>query len=288
MRKRTNILLILLIVICLTVFLGYRILDRIRTDTQPPEITLRNEALTLSVTDPREALLQGVRAEDKADGDVTDSLIVESIELLDSTGRANVSYAAFDEAGNVAKAQQEFRYTDYVSPRFVLDTPLLYRLGSNFDILSTINAEDMIDGNIQHRIRATSLDETAITALGSHDVQFQVSNSLGDTVNMVFPVEVYDPQMYDAALTLTDYLIYMNAGDDFKASSYLGTFTLQGKETKLGGSVPSGYSLKTTGTVQTDTPGVYTVEYLLTYTESNDTNSRKYTGYSKLIVIVEG
>lgn len=285
MRKRTTILLILLIAVCLAVFLGYRLLDRIRTDTQPPQITLGSETLTLSVTDPKEALLQGVRAEDKTDGDVTGSLIVENIELLDSTGQAKISYAAFDSAGNVAKAQQEILYADYVSPRFVLDAPLLYRLGSNFDILSTIDAEDMLDGNIQHRIRATSMGETAITTLGTHDVQFQVNNSLGDTVSMVFPVEVYDPQMYDATLTLTDYLIYMNAGDDFKASSYLGNFTLQGKETKLNGSVPFGYSLKTAGTVQTDTPGVYTVEYRLTY---HDNNSREYTGYSKLIVIVEG
>lgn len=285
MRKRTNILLILLIAICMAVFLGYRILDRIRTDTQPPEITLGSEVLTPSVADPQEALLQGVRAQDKADGDVTDSLIVESIELLDSTGRASVSYAAFDKAGNVAKAQQEIQYIDYVSPRFVLDSPLLYRLGSNFDILSTINAEDMLDGNIQHRIRATSLDDVAITALGTHDVQFQVNNSLGDTVSMVFPVEVYDPQRYDATLTLTDYLIYLPAGDDFKASSYLGSFTMHSDETTLNGRVPSGYSLKTAGTVQTDTPGVYTVEYLLTY---RDANSRDYTGYNKLIVIVEG
>lgn len=285
MRKRTTIFLILLIVICLAVFLGYRLLDRIRTDTQPPQITLGSETLTLSMADPKDALLQGVTAKDNKDGDVTGSLIVENINLLDSTGRAKVSYAAFDEAGNVAKTQQEILYTDYISPRFVLDAPLLYRLGSNFDILSTISAEDMLDGNIQHRIRATSLDETAITALGTHDVQFQVNNSLGDTVSMVFPVEVYDPQMYDGALTLTDYLVYLNTGADFKASSYLDTFTLQGKATKLNGSVPSGYSLKTAGTVQADTPGIYTVEYRLTY---HDANNREYTGYSKLIVIVEG
>jgi len=158
-------------------------------------------------------------------------------------------------------------------------------------VLSTIGAEDGIDGNIQHRIRATALDENAITTMGSHDVQFQVTNSLGDTVTMVFPVEVYDPQSYDATLTLTDYLIYLNTGDSFNASSYLSSFSLMGDDTKLSGRMPSGYSLKTTGSVQTDTPGVYTVEYRVTYTEKNENNpllSRKYTGYNKLIVVVEG
>lgn len=291
MRKRTTIILILLIVICVAVFLGYRMLDRIRTDTQPPEITLGGETLTLSVNDSKSALLQGVSATDKADGNVTASLVVESINLLDSTGRANVSYAAFDKAGNVAKAQQEVLFADYASPRFILNAPLLYRYGSNFDVLSTIGAEDGIDGNIQHRIRATALDENAITTMGSHDVQFQVTNSLGDTVTMVFPVEVYDPQSYDATLTLTDYLIYLNTGDSFNASSYLSNFSLLSETTKLNGRTPSGYSLKTTGTVDTDTPGIYTVEYRVTYTEKNENNpllSRKYTGYNKLIVVVEG
>ena len=291
MRKRTTIILILLIVICVAVFLGYRMLDRIRTDTQPPEITLGGETLTLSVNDSKSALLQGVSATDKVDGNVTDSLVVESVNLLDSTGRANVSYAAFDKAGNVAKAQQEVLFADYASPRFILNAPLLYRYGSNFDVLSTIGAEDGIDGNIQHRIRATALDENAITTMGSHDVQFQVTNSLGDTVTMVFPVEVYDPQSYDATLTLTDYLIYLNTGDSFNASSYLSSFSLLNETTKLNGRTPSGYSLKTTGTVDTDTPGIYTVEYRVTYTEKNENNpllSRKYTGYNKLIVVVEG
>ena len=291
MRKRTTIILILLIVICVAVFLGYRMLDRIRTDTQPPEISLGGQSLTLSVTDPQTALLQGVSATDKADGNVTASLVVESINLLDSTGKASVSYAAFDKAGNVAKAQQEVLFADYASPRFILNAPLLYRYGSNFDVLSTIGAEDGIDGNIQHRIRATALDENAITTMGSHDVQFQVTNSLGDTVTMVFPVEVYDPQSYDATLTLTDYLIYLNTGDSFSASSYLNSFSLLSETTKLNGRMPSGYSLKTAGTVDTDTPGVYTVEYRVTYTEKNENNpllSRKYTGYNKLIVVVEG
>ena len=38
-------------------------------------------------------------------------------------------------------------------------------------------------------------------------------------------------------------------------------------------------------------PGVYTVEYRVTFTDRDEKNpdfDRKYTGYSKLIVVVEG
>ena len=291
MKKKMNILLAALIVLCAAAFLGYRMLDRIRTDIKPPQITMGSDTIHLSVNDPRDLLLSGVSAEDNKDGNVTDSLVIENISLLDRSGRLSVSYAAFDKAGNVAKAQREAVYTDYVGPRFTLNQPLLFRNGVTFDVLNVLGATDLFDGDIQHRIRATSLDENSISAVGTHDVQFQVSNSLGDTVTMVFPVEVYDPKAYDANLALTDYLIYLKVGDSFQASDYLSSFTLLGESTNLTARLPYGYTLNTQGTVDTKAPGVYPVEYCVTYTERNLTNpelDRKYDSYSKLIVVVEG
>jgi len=57
------------------------------------------------------------------------------------------------------------------------------------------------------------------------------------------------------------------------------------------GGLPTDYSMRTRGTVQTGYPGVYTVEYRVTFTDRDEKNpdfDRKYTGYSKLIVVVEG
>ena len=291
MKKKMNVLLAALVVLCIAAFLGYRTLDRIRTDSRPPEITIAPTALEISVTDPAQALLTGITATDKADGDVTDSLVVEQVSILDNTGRLSVSYAAFDRSGNVAKAQREARYTDYVAPRFTLNQPLLFRSGTTFDVLNVLGATDMIDGNIQHRIRATALSDSSITAVGTHDVQFQVTNSLGDTVSMVVPVEVYDPKDYNATLTLTNYLIYLEAGETFNASRYLNSFTYSDETTSLSTRLPYGFSLETEGTVQTNTPGVYTVAYRVTYKDPSAAStslSRTYEGYSKLIVVVEG
>ena len=291
MRKKTNILLLILILACIAVFLGYRAWDAIRTDTQPPEIALSIVTPELSVGDAKEVLLQGISATDKQDGNVTDSLVIENIRLLDNSGRLSVSYAAFDKCGNVAKAQQEARFTDYIAPRFTLNAPLLYRSGTSFDILSNIGATDLFDGDLQHRIRATSMDDTSISTPGTHDVQFQVTNSLGDTATIVLPVEVYDPLPYPASVTLNAYLVYLKAGDTFNAADYLNTFTLSGKTTKLNGRLPSDFSLQTAGDVQVNIPGVYTIQYLVTYKEKSMSNSladRTYTGYSKLVVIVEG
>ena len=282
---------LLLIALCLVVFVAYWAVNQIVADTEAPKIAVDSQQLEVSVQDDKSVLLQGVTAMDNRDGDVTASLLVENIRLLDTDGTVTVTYAAFDRAGNVAKAQRQVRYTDYESPKFTLSAPLVFAQGSNFDVLNVIGAQDVMDGDIQHRIRATSLDATSVSTLGSHEVQFQVTSSLGDTAKAVFPVEVYAAGTYEAALTLTEYLVYVPVGTTFLAETYLKEFTLSQKTISLKNGLPNGYSLRTSGRVNTNSPGVYSVGFTVTYTPENEGNTqmvRKYTGYSKLIVVVEG
>ena len=288
--KKKNLLLIVLIAAVLAGYYGYRTMDLVRTDTQAPKIHMSGEIPQISVQDPRTALLQGITAKDAADGDVTDSLVVESVTLLDSDGNLSVSYAAFDRSGNVAKAERNARYTDYEPPKFTCRAPLLYPYLTNFDNLSTVGAYDVIDGEIQHRVKATSTDENSIASLGIHQVIFQVTNSLGDTSRQTFPVEVYDPETYNAELSLKEYLIYLPRGSAFVPKNYLKTFVVKGEEVNLTAGMPRDYSLKTTGEVLTQNPGTYVVEFRLTYLERHETNpdlDKEFTGYSKMIVIVE-
>lgn len=284
--KKRNILCILLLAVCLLVYQGYRLLDRISTDTVPPQISVPAEAAVLSVHDPEEMLLQGITATDKTDGDVTASLVVEKMWMTDTDGMFNVRYAAFDRAGNVAKVDRQVQYTDYEGPRFVLERPLVYRQNYTYDALQDIRAEDMLDGDISHRIRATSLDTQSAMAPGIHDVQFRVYNSLGDSVELTLPVEVIEADSNPAELFLTDYLVYLDAGDSFNVRQYLDSFVWSGKTTSLANGLPANYSLKTSGEVDTQVPGVYSVTYQVTYAAGY--SSQVITGCSKLIVVVEG
>ncbi len=289
MRKK-NVILMLLIVATVAIFLGYRALDAIRTDTTAPEIRLDAVIPEISVEDPKSALLQGITAVDSGDGDVTSSVVVERLELLDGEGNLMVYYAAFDSTGNVAKAKREAKYTDYHSPRFTLKSPLVYRQGVSFDVLSNVGATDVIDGDIQHRVRATALTDQSIVEPGIHDIEFQVTNSLGDTVTAVLPVQVYDPD-WEAALTLKQYLIYLPLNGTFNPKDYLLEYVWREDEVDLTQGLPRGYTLQTEGKVQTNNPGIYPVEFLVTYTIENEQDPERnleYTGSSKMIVIVEG
>lgn len=288
--KKGNWLWILLILLAVGAFVGYCSLDAMRADTKAPEIRMASEMLEVSVADDRSALLQGVTATDNRDGDVTDSLVVESVTLVEKNGTVAVSYAAFDAAGNVARAERRAVYTDYVSPRFTLEKPLIYTQGVSFDVLTNVGATDVFDGEIPHRVRATVMGNEVINTVGTHLVQFQVTNSLGDTQTVNFPVEVMLSNPSNAQMELSQYVVYLSAGASFNAADYLKSFSYDRSSVKLSGRIPAGFDLETKGQVQTQNPGIYTVSYTLTYTQSNENSnsSREYTAYSKLIVVVEG
>ena len=290
MKKRTLILL-MLIALCIAVFFGYRAFDRARTDSNPPVIHLEPQPPEISVNAPKGILLQDVTAVDDISGDVSDSVIVESIRLLSSDGKISVGYAAFDDAGNVAKTQREAHFNNYRSPRFTLNGPLLYPFGKSFDVLDNIGAKDFIDGDISHHVRAMLTEGTPVSTEGTHMIQFQVSNSMGDTTTEILPVEVYISDDYNAELTLKEYLVYLPINGIFNAKFYPDTFTFQRETNELGPILPNNYSLEISGDVDTHTPGIYTVTYTLTYTEKNEWTKeviREFIGFSKLIVIVEG
>ena len=285
---RRNVLFILVLVFCIGAFSLYLLIDRQNADRGRPTITVSGEALELSVQDPKEAYLQGVTAFDDKDGDVTASLVVADVRLLDTDGTIEVTYAAFDQAGNVASATRSAKYVDYVSPRFTANASLTFPLNSGFDLFKILQAQDVLDGDISHRIRVTSLGEQVITTAGVHQVELRVSNSMGETVRLEIPVEVYAADLYNATLTLTDYLIYLPAGQELDVESYLKAYTKGNATVSLRGGLPEGCTLDVKNQVQTDVPGVYTVEYRVSQTVGTGTGARTYTGYAKLIVVVEG
>lgn len=285
--KKRNFLCLLLIALCIATWMGYRTLDRLWTDQTAPEIQVQDTELMLSVQDSREKLLQGISAFDDRDGDVTDSLIVESIRLADaSTGKISVTLAAFDHSGNVAKTLREAVYTDYHSTRILLNKAMVYTQNTDYDPMEAIVALDDLDGDITYRVRAMSMGESAVNTLGVHPVQFRVTNSMSDTTVLELPVEVIEPNLYNAQLELTDYLVYLEKGEQFDEKAYLNVFRYGSTSVSLQDGLPGSYSLKTYGTVNTGVPGVYALSYLLTY--DTGSQSADYAAYSKIIVVVEG
>lgn len=286
--KKRNWISLLLIMLCLVVLFGYRAVNSVKSDNKAPQITAEDTLLEVSVLDSRNALLAGVTARDDRDGDVTASLVVESIRLLRTDGTVEVTYAAFDNSGNVSKLTREVRYTDYESPKFSLTKALIFAQNAKSEVLDAITARDMLDGDITHRIRATALESVGSSFTGIYNTKFQVTNSLGDTVELVLPVEVYMPGPNEGMLTLTDYLVYLKTGDSFNSRSYLDVLTIGRDEFPLRGELPENIKLTISGKVHTDEPGLYQVDYRIDYTPNPNRPDLVYTVFSRLIVVVEG
>lgn len=293
MKSRSKWVFILLTILCCMGFVAYLyMMDQI-TDQTAPTISFESEELELSVSATEEDLLADVSAYDDEDGDVTSSLVVEGISNLSSDQTATVTYAAFDQAGNIAKAQRVVYYTDYQSPHFSLSAPLIFRSGVDFDLFDYIGAEDVFDGSLDNNIKATLVSDTgSVTDVGTHEVQFRVTNSMGDTAYLTLPVEVYEDGAYNATLELSTYLVYLEVGDSFDSESYLKTMKVNGEEISLT-ETPDEVSIDIDSDVNTRKAGVYSVTYTVTYTEASsyrtyrEEEEAEYIGYTRLIVVVE-
>ena len=220
-KKKTNLAFVP-VVLCAIATAIYASLFVLTDDTKPPKITMDAQVLEVSVQADETALLQGVSAKDNADGDVTQSLLVEKISSLTKDHTATVTYAAFDKSGNVAKAARTVKYTDYQSPCFYQTKSLTLSANSMADIVKYMGAKDPIDGDISKQIKGTLLSNTSsLNNPGMYEVEFRVTNSMNDTVYITLPVEVYPSGTYNANVELSEYLVYAKVGDPFKPASYL-------------------------------------------------------------------
>lgn len=282
--KRLNALLLMVLAVAIGLFACYHIWIHNRLDTTGPVLYVEDGLLEISVKDPADKLMTGIKAVDDRDGDVTPSVLVESIYGINEEKVTTVTYAAFDRAGNVSKIQRQVRYVDYEPPRFKLNGSLTFAFGSGFDLMEYLGAQDVLEGDIGRRVHATLISDTkSIEAEGRHQVKVQVTNNLGDTVEMVLPVEVYDPEWYAADVQLSEYMIYLEKGESFNPRTYLEKFIFRGEPIEMSNRTPDDVTVEIVNGVKTDVPGVYEVTFIL----SKSLNMNTYSGIARMIVVVE-
>ena len=265
--KKRELLLAVPVALCGVAFGGYLMATRVAVDHTPPVITVPDTVIQTSVQAGDENLTHGVTALDDKDGDVSDKVIVEKISGIFEENKTTITYAAFDSAGNVSKAQRTMQYTDYAHPRFSLSAPLIFRAHSGFNLFSAVGASDMLDGSLTGHVKGTLVSEgQTLDEPGTYQVEFRVTNSLGDTVHLTLPVEVNGRGRTQEDPQLTAYLVYRKVNTPFDPMVYVGA---EDKERPL----------TVTGNVDMSKPGTYTVNYV-------DQRGEGY-GKTRLIVVVE-
>lgn len=263
--KKIKIFSLILFLVSAAIFAGCRIYDRVMTDHTPPVISGEG-ILQVSVEDPKEKLLEGVKAEDDKDGDVADSLVVQKISEFNEEGQRTVTYAAVDKSGNVGYFNRLLEYTDYQEPEFQLNSPLRFPLGADFNICGGISAESILDGDLTTQIKYTLDRAVSVSAAGTYTVEFRVTDSTGTTSYLKTEMEVYDPAKETIDVELSAYLVYIKKGSSFHASDYYKGADVDEK--------PDIHS-----NVNTGKSGVYHVDYTV--------SSGGMSGKSRLVVVVK-
>ena len=267
-------------------------------DKTGPVFQIEDNVIEVSVKDDEKALLKGLTATDAADGDVTDSVIVESISPFTGTGRRIVNYAAFDSDNHVTHAKRELAYTDYRASQFHLSKPLSFAMNAT-NLLDGITVDDCIDGDLTKSVKLMSDEEIDTSHVGEYGARLKVTNSAGGVSYLPVTIEIYDAsvQYRRPQLKLTDNVVYIEKGEYFDEKEYLSSITINGTEysmTEEAGTYGARYlspdetentigydRVEIESDVDTDVSGYYELTYSFEDTEEN-----AGTGHARLYVVV--
>lgn len=263
--KKLRIGSIVLLLISTAVFTIFRVYERVNSDHVPPIISYSEEELTVSVNADDSELLKDVKAEDEISGDVSKSLVIESVSGFTEEGVRTITYAAIDESGNVSRKERTLRYKDYQKPQFSLSGSLRYPVGRKLNVLDKISAESVLDGDLSRNIKY-SLDESVnIQNPGKYPIEFRVMDSGGNNVYLNTELEVYDAEAEKIQVGLNQYLVYLDKNTVFDPNVYYAGASQEG-------------TLEIQPHVDVTTPGVYYVDYIV--------HGQAAEGKNRLIVVV--
>ncbi|MBQ3045687.1 MAG: hypothetical protein IJD49_07050 [Clostridia bacterium] len=261
-----------LFAVTLLIFSVFFVSEKIGTDRSHPVIEAAEGVLEVDVDVTDEELLEGVTAFDKKDGDITSDIVVESVSRFIEGTECIVTYAVSDSDNHVAKCTRNIRYKNYTPPKFAMSAPLVYSLGDTVNILGSVGARDVIDGNISDKVVISATDYND-NAEGVYSLSLQVMNSKGDASYLDLPIYVENISLLAPKIELSEYLIYLKKGQKADFNSYVSRISFQN------GAVEDA-ALRISTDCNFDVPGTYSVHYYATRAEGHQ-------GHTVLTVIVE-
>ena len=155
--------------------------------------------------------------------------------------------------------------------------PMVFTTSTVGGLTDFVGATDVINGDISPKVRASFDDTTsALAAVGVHEVELSVTNSLGDTSRLVVPVRVVEDSIHSESLPLKDYLVYVKKGEGFDPNAY---FSQDTEEDGDDNDREKKDQVQISSNVNTSAPGVYAVDYTLIHNEMT-------AAMTRLIVVV--
>lgn len=230
-------LVAMLLLACAALLAG-NVVIYIGKDRNGPEITVPQEELTYVAGSDTSALLNGVTAVDDRDGDVTSTVMVESIIPNEDQTGASVIYVAKDSKNNVTKAARLISYAADAGQAAAQEAEAAAQqaaqevAAADQTVASGEDAQTADDGAAQN--------EAAIAALPAESPRFYLTQ---------YSVEVER----GAELNRLGYVQDITDDKDSRDELYQG--------------------IQISGEVDTNTPGEYMLEYYVVDSDGNTSNT---------------
>ena len=204
-----------LLAVTAVLYIGNGLFTRLSGREVGPVIECPEEVLEVSIHDGEQALLTGVTARDKQDGDLTDRVMVGGVYKLIGGNRAKVTCMVFDSDDNMASLVRQVRYTDYRRPRISLRAPLVFASEKEAKLLEQVMVSDVLDGDLSEKARVSTLWATEDE--GVYSATVLVTNSMGDTAMVEVPVLIGR----SGGILLRRQVIYLQQGEAFDPKAAL-------------------------------------------------------------------
>ena len=250
-------LVAILFLVC-GVLLAGNVVAYVGEDHSGPEISILEEAVTYVAGTDTSLLLTGVTATDERDGDVTDTVTIESVIPNTDGTEASVIYVAKDSKNNVTKETRKVSYTTDAAA--AVQAAAWGETGQ-----SDAAGEPAADTEGQSRdaaaaegqgADATSAEGQSVDSQGADDGQAQNEAAIA-----ALPAD--SPRLY-----LTQYSVEIERGAEFNRLSYVQDITddQDSREELYRG-------IQISGEVDTNTPGEYILEYYVSDSDGNNSNT---------------
>ena len=204
-----------LLAVTAVLYIGNGLFARLSGREVGPVIECPEEVLEVSIHDGEQALLTGVTARDKQDGDLTDRVMVGGVSKLIGGNRAKVTCMVLDSDDKLASLVRQVRYTDYRRPRISLRAPLVFASEKEAKLLEQVMVSDVLDGDLSEKARVSTLWATEDE--GVYSATVLVTNSMGDTAMVEVPVLIGR----SGGILLRRQVIYLQQGEAFDPKAAL-------------------------------------------------------------------
>ncbi len=247
-------LVIFLAVICIALS-GLVIWTRVHADQEGPEITFGENEIVYRAGMDFSELLEGVSAEDDVEGDVTDSLAVESVYPVDEETALAV-YVAKDSKNNVTKVKKEIAYEAGQDEEASDQSESEEETDAEADTSAEESISSEETGAEETDLTPTPEVTPTQTALSEEDQAREEQEALAEAM----PAQ--SPRLY-----LTDYIIHVNRGEPVNKLDYVKE--IQDNDDNIS---ELWHYIRVEGNLDVNVAGTYELSYYVTDTNGNTSN----------------